>query len=73
MVSLGIIYYMGGCQNYGPFLGTLGTIILTIPHIVSQKNILVSAIQGFGLRVSRSGFHSGPSRSLENLLWIEKL
>ena len=38
-------YYMGGCQNYDPFLGTLnircriiigtqkGTIILTIPHM----------------------------------------
>ena len=40
---------MGGCQNYGPFLGTLnirgrnivgipkGTIILTIPHIIKQS------------------------------------
>ena len=39
-------YYMGGCQNYGPFLGTLyircriiigtqkGTIILTTTHII---------------------------------------
>ena len=42
-----ILGFMGGCQNYGPFLGTLnircriiigiqkGTIILTTPHIHS--------------------------------------
>ena len=45
MGYIGIIGYMGGCQNYGPFLGTLnircriiigiqkGTIILTTTHI----------------------------------------
>ena len=44
------LYYMGGCQNYGPFLGTLnircriiigtqkGTIILTTAHMGALKN-----------------------------------
>ena len=43
--------YMGGCQNYGPFLGTLnircritigiqkGTIILTTTHIVLALSV----------------------------------
>ena len=47
-----ILGYMGGCQNYGPFLVTLnircrsiigiqqGTIILTTTHIVVYLNIL---------------------------------
>ena len=42
---------MGGCQNYGPFLGTLnircrtimatqkGTIMLTIPHMVGKVDV----------------------------------
>ena len=49
-----VVTYMGGCQNYGPFLGTLnirgriiigtqkGTIILTTTHI------LLHALQGLG-------------------------
>ena len=40
---------MGGCQNYGPFLGILrtqtGTLILTTTHINSLRN------QGMGYRV----------------------
>ena len=43
------VAHMGGCQNYGPFLGTLnirgriiigtqkGTIILTTTHIITMK------------------------------------
>ena len=45
--------YMGGCQNYGPFLGTLdircriqkGTVILTTAHICIYmyiRNMVVS-------------------------------
>ena len=45
--------YMGGCQNYGPFLGTLnnrcrnilrtqkGTIILTTTHIHKGSHVSV--------------------------------
>ena len=45
-----ILDYMGGCQNYGPFLGTLnircririgiqrGTIILTTTHIAITEH-----------------------------------
>ena len=54
-------YYLGGCQNYGPFLGTLnircriilgipkGTIILTTTHLVLfwAYPWLVLAIWGF--------------------------
>ena len=47
-------HYMGGCQHYGPFLGTLnnrgrtimgtqkGTIILTTTHISSQAQTLLA-------------------------------
>ena len=46
---------MGGCQNYGPFLGTLnircriiigtqkGTIILTTTHVYSNSTVLLSS------------------------------
>ena len=53
-----IMGYMGGCQNYGPFLGTLnircrtiigiqkGTIILPIPHVCLGLKFL--RVQGSG-------------------------
>ena len=59
---------MGGCQNYGPFLGTLhircrtiirtqeGTIILTTTHVVSADGIgdgLVIGACDCALRVQR--------------------
>ena len=46
MGYIGIIGYLGGCQNYGPFVGTLnircrtligiqkGTMILTTTHMI---------------------------------------
>ena len=49
-----VSYYMGGCQNYGPSLGTLnircritvrtqkGTLILTTTHIVYPKTLLAT-------------------------------
>ena len=52
---------MGGCQNYGPFLGILrtqtGTLILTTTHTNSLRN------QGMGYRVFKQstvvlGLHS---------------
>ena len=55
---------MGGCQNYGPFLGTLnnrcriiigtqkGTIILTTTHMrVPQRKSVGSAVNTLGLKV----------------------
>ena len=50
--------YMGGCQNYGPFLGTLnirgrtiigtpkGTIILTTTHMSRDRNPGLYGIRG---------------------------
>ena len=47
-----LVYFMGGCQNCGPFLGTLnircriiigtqkGTIILTTTHMAVSRNLL---------------------------------
>ena len=51
---------MGGCQNYGPFLGTLnirgriiigtqkGTIILTTTHIEVMQGWCMDSSQGVG-------------------------
>ena len=53
---------MGGCQNYGPFLGTLnhrcrtitgiqkGTIILTTTHISGSSRRDCGGVGGHGLR-----------------------
>ena len=60
--------YMGSCQNYGPFLGTLnlrcriilrtqkGTIILATTHMVGYR------IVGSGFRVLGAGFRICCSR-----------
>ena len=61
---------MGGCQNYGPFLGTLnircrtiigtqkGTLILTTPHIVGAW--------GFKIRILNrvSAFHQSNLKTI---------
>ena len=54
-----IMGYMGGCQNYGPFLGTLkircrtiigqkGTIVLTTTHLPTALNPRFFGIWGGG-------------------------
>ena len=60
--------YMGGCQNYGPFWGTLnircrtilgtqkGTIILTIPHITPTLHSTFFSIPPFPASPKSSSF-----------------
>ena len=66
------VEHMGGCQNYGPFLGTLnirgriivgiqkGTIILTTNHI--ENCIKTANISGSGA-IRKAAIDVGPQRS----------
>ena len=65
--ALPLSLHMGGCQNYGPFLGTLnircririgiqkGTIILTTTHMSARSRLIVSQPQTFITTVGREG------------------
>ena len=55
---------IGGCQNYGPFLGTLlqygtsylgkGTIILRTTHIAAHVEVYKQVTEGFEVQGSES-------------------
>ena len=70
IIVMYVYMYMGGCQNYGPFLGTLnircriiigihkGTIILTTTHI-HEKEYSTRSTDTFSIKVGASS-HGPP-------------